>query len=61
MLGASATLASVLTGGKGGGFDQLPNTGAKDDVSAWFIATVLILMSSVAYWRLAITPKLKAL
>jgi len=61
VLGASATLASIVTGGKGAGiFDQLPNTGATDTASAWFFAAILLLIGSVAYWRLAITPELKS-
>jgi hypothetical protein len=59
VLGAALTVASI-TGGRGAGaFAQLPNTGLKNGVNAWALTTVLTLLATAAYWRLAITPKLK--
>jgi len=58
VLGASFTVAS-LTGGGTGGAAQLPNTGLREAASPWVAVTIFTLLASAAYWRLAISPKLK--
>jgi hypothetical protein len=58
VLGTSFTVASI--GGMGAGaVAQLPNTGLKDGANFWVLSTILTLLASAAYWRIAITPKLK--
>jgi hypothetical protein len=55
-----ALTVATLAGGKGAGaFAQLPNTGLKDGVSAWLVVSIVTILASAAYWRVAITPKLK--
>jgi hypothetical protein len=60
VLGATFTVASI-SGGRGAGAAQLPNTGLRDGLNPWIAVTILVLLGSVAYCRAAITPKLKSL
>jgi hypothetical protein len=45
----------------GAGIAQLPNTGLHEGLSPWAAATILIVLGSAVYWRLAISPKLNSL
>jgi hypothetical protein len=58
VLGASFTVASIA-GGRGAAFSTLPNTGLRDGINAWLVATILTLAASVLYWNKVIAPRLK--
>ena len=57
VLGAVFTAAASLGGGMGAA--QLPNTGLHEGMSPWTAVTIFTLLASAAYWRLAISPKLR--
>jgi hypothetical protein len=46
-----------MAGGMGAG--QLPNTGLREGMSPWVAVTILTILTSAVYWRVAISPKLK--
>jgi hypothetical protein len=49
-----------LTGGKGGAFATLPNTGLREGINVWAIVILTVLIGSIAYLDKAIIPQLKA-
>jgi hypothetical protein len=50
---------AAMSGGKGGAFATLPNTGLREGINAWAILILAVLIGSIAYIDKAIIPQLK--